>query len=57
MKYMIKRLYRNDIDPMFDFSDSITSTLGAAAIWLEDDNLINIEVWDGDKLVLDWEKE
>lgn len=57
MKYMIKRLYRNDINAMFDFSDSITSTLEAAAIWLGDDNLINIEVWDGDKLVLNWEKE
>ena len=57
MKYMIKRLYKGDIEPMFDFSDSITSTLEAAAIWLDDNDLINIEVWDGDKLVLDWEKE
>lgn len=57
MKYMIKRLYKNDVNAIFDFSDSITSTLEAVAIWLEDDELINVEVWDGDKLVLHWEKE
>ena len=57
MKYMIKRLYKGDIEPMFDFSEFIGPTLEAVAIWLNDDDLINIEVWDGDKLVLDWEKE
>lgn len=57
MKYMIKRLYKGDIEPMFDFSEFIGPTLEAVAIWLGDDDLINIEVWDGDKLVLHWEKE
>jgi hypothetical protein len=57
MKYMIKRLYRDDINPIFDFSNLIAPTLEAVAIWMGDDDLINVEIWDGDKLILDWEKE
>lgn len=57
MKYLIKRLYASDINALFDTADSIVSALRAASIWLGDEDLINIEIWDGDKLVLDYSKE
>ncbi len=58
MKYQLIRVY-NDLASTTESSDSITTLLSAAAIYLEDPDCITVEIIDriNDKVILDFVRE